>query len=389
LVEDETSLVHNVAEHELSVRESRMRAITEQLYVRSSIGNTYVPAPEPDVQTVQAALPDDTLLVEFYYDGMAHFEAFVIDRTGIEVYSLPVTVSRLQSMLDKLQFNIRCATTEGPQTNAAHNLTQIARRLGHELYVALMARFADRLRDLRRIVIVPYRMLHYVPFNLLFTGQSYLVERCEVVVLPAASLLVRAAPRREKRALVMAHSNGGKIPQTLAEAAVVHGMFPGQLHLDDCARRSLLASPAAQILHIASHGKHRLDHPDLSYILLADGQLYSDDLLQYDLSYELVTLSACETGRVAAAPGEELIGLGRGILYAGAGALVSSLWRVDDICTVRLMECFYRCLETGHSKAAALRNAQMALLHESTPRMHPAFWGAFQLIGNADPLSQL
>ncbi len=239
------------------------------------------------------------------------------------------------------------------------------------------------------MILVPYRALHYVPFNLLHSGEQYLIEQHEVVILPAASLLVRAAPRREKRALVLAHAGNGNIPQTHAEAAAVHALFPGDLHLDDGARRPVLAAPAGQILHIAAHGKHRLDHPDLSYVLLADGQLYSDDLMQYDVSYELVTLSACETGRVAAAPGEELMGLGRGILYAGAGALVSSLWRVDDLCTVRLMECFYRLLEVGHSKAFALREAQMTLLHESTPPMHPAFWGAFQLIGNADPLSQL
>jgi CHAT domain-containing protein/predicted negative regulator of RcsB-dependent stress response len=388
LSEGGPSIEPDVAAHELSVRESRMRAITEQLYIHSSIEKQYIPAAEPNLRMVQDSLPDDTVLIEYYYDGVAHFEAIVIGQTSIDRYLLPKTVSELQSLLDKLQFNIRCAITEGLQTSAAHDLAHMARQLCHELYSALLAPFAEHLRDLRRIVIVPYSTLHYVPFNLLYTGQRYLIEHCEVVVLPAAGLLARQAPQREKRALVIAHSNGGNTPQTLAEAEIVHGMFPGQLYLDDAARRTLLAAPAAQILHIASHGKHRLDHPDLSYLLLADGQLYADDLLQYDLSYELVTLSACETGRVTVSPGEELIGLGRGILYAGAGALVSSLWRVDDACTVQLMECFYHLLDKGQSKAAALQQAQMALLHDGSPPMHPAFWGAFQLIGNADPLSQ-
>ncbi|HEX9373941.1 MAG TPA: CHAT domain-containing protein, partial [Roseiflexaceae bacterium] len=113
---------------------------------------------------------------------------------------------------------------------------------------------------------------------------------------------------------------------------------------------------------------------------------FADDLLQHDLSYELVTLSACETGRAHVAAGDELIGLGRGFLYAGAGALLVSLWRVADDSTVVLMEHIYRALHTGASKAAALRQAQRAILAER-PGLHPAFWGAFQLVGDSHPLS--
>jgi CHAT domain-containing protein len=148
-----------------------------------------------------------------------------------------------------------------------------------------------------------------------------------------------------------------------------------------------MAEPT-QILHVCAHGQYRLDQPDLSYIQLSDGQLYADDLLQQDLSYELVTLSACETGRANVAGGEELIGLGRGFLYAGAGALVLSLWPVPDEITVRWMEIMYQALKEGSSKAAALRSAQMTILDED-PKLHPAFWGAFQLVGNPSPLSIL
>jgi CHAT domain-containing protein len=109
-------------------------------------------------------------------------------------------------------------------------------------------------------------------------------------------------------------------------------------------------------------------------------------LLQLDLSYELVTLSACETGRARPSGGDELIGLGRGILYAGAGALVASLWQVADHSTLSLMDSFYHHLAQGESKAAALRQAQCAALAGS-PELHPAFWGAFQLIGDARRLS--
>jgi CHAT domain-containing protein len=108
-------------------------------------------------------------------------------------------------------------------------------------------------------------------------------------------------------------------------------------------------------------------------------------MLQRDMSYELVTLSACETGRASVAASDELIGLGRGFLYAGAGALLVSLWQVADTSTLHFMERMYGALRAGSSKAAALREAQQFMLDRDR-MLHPAFWGAFQLIGDPDPL---
>jgi CHAT domain-containing protein len=83
---------------------------------------------------------------------------------------------------------------------------------------------------------------------------------------------------------------------------------------------------------------------------------------------------------------DELIGLGRGFLYAGAGALLVSLWPVADVSTLGLMERFYRALRAGESKAAALRCAQRMTLAEDR-HLHPAHWGAFELIGDPGALS--
>jgi CHAT domain-containing protein len=167
---------------------------------------------------------------------------------------------------------------------------------------------------------------------------------------------------------------------------MVQRLFSGTLCAGEAANRAALQTNPTQILHIATHGEHRLDQPDLSYLQLADGQLYADDTLQQDMSYELVTLSACETGRANVAASDELIGLGRGFLYAGAGALLVSMWQVPDISTLYFMERFYKALSTGHSKGSALRQAQQFMLAEES-WLHPAFWGAFQLIGDDCPLS--
>ena len=98
-----------------------------------------------------------------------------------------------------------------------------------------------------------------------------------------------------------------------------------------------------------------------------------------DVGASLVTLSACETGVSAVAPGDELMGLVRGFFYAGAPTLVLSLWTVDDEATAELMSDFYKQLLAGARPAAALRSAQ---LRQMRSRPHPFFWSAFILTGS-------
>jgi hypothetical protein len=381
--EGKTTIAPERAMAEVSTRERRMRAITEQLYLRS---------PEergrrlstPSLQAIQGAIGDGELLIEFYNDG-SRVWAFTLDAGSLEVRQLPTSVAALDQLGAQLGLNLSSALRFGAPTPPS--LAVLGDRLLQRLYAALLAPLAERMAGRRRLLIVPYGGLHALPFHLLHSGEGYLIDSYEVVNLPAAGLALHRAEQRAGGARVLAHSLQGRLPHVGAEAEAVRRLFGGSVYHDAGATRAALQAPPTQILHIAAHGEHRLDQPDLSCIHLADGQIYTDDLLQQDLSYELVTLSACETGRASVAPGDELIGLGRGFLYAGAGALIVSLWRVPDESTAALMEHLYAGLRSGASKAAALRAAQLAL-RAAQPRLHPAFWGAFQLVGDARPLSR-
>jgi CHAT domain-containing protein len=370
---------------QLPAVERRMRAITEQLYLHSGEHTPASYAAVPSLADIQGTLEDGTVLLEFYNDN-GHLLAFTLDRAGLAVHPLPLTGVALNRLLAQLQFNLACALKVDVDSPATRNLTGPARQLLQRLYAGLLAPLASRIAGAQRLVVVPYGALHYLPFHLLYDGVQYLIENYEVVVLPAAGLATRRGPRRDPGALILAHSWNGHLPQTLREAEIVAGLVGGTHLRNDAATRAALLAPPRQVLHIAAHGEYRIDQPELSYIELADGQLYTDDLFQRDLSYELVTLSACETGRANVAAGDELIGLGRGFLYAGTGALLVSLWRVSDATTVTLMEAVYRGLMAGLSKAAALREAQLTILRDDAQR-HPAYWGAFQLVGDAAPLS--
>jgi len=133
------------------------------------------------------------------------------------------------------------------------------------------------------------------------------------------------------------------------------------------------------VLHLACHGNFRLDNPLFSSLHLADGWLTVRDVYRLNLTCcELVTLSACETGVNALAPGDEWLGLARGFFSAGAPALLVSQWIVDDEATAGLMVDFYSRLRAGVGPASALRYAQCKMLEE---KPHPYFWAPFVILG--------
>ncbi|MCB0005204.1 MAG: CHAT domain-containing protein, partial [Anaerolineales bacterium] len=136
-----------------------------------------------------------------------------------------------------------------------------------------------------------------------------------------------------------------------------------------------------------THGEFRADSPLFSGLALADGWLNTLDVFNTRLRASLVTLSACQTGRNVVAGGDELLGLMRAFLSAGAASLISSHWAVDDRSTAALMATLYRQLFAGAAKADALRQAQLELIREPVEGyQHPYFWAPFYLVGDPGAL---
>lgn len=251
------------------------------------------------------------------------------------------------------------------------------------------------VRDLApgRLLIVPHKSLHYLPFAALRSDAGYLLERWSLRILPSAGVLpfLPATATGYGNSLTLFGNpdlgdSSRDLPsaQQEAEAIAAGTSSTDRLHLRNAASKSVFLREAgkASALHIASHGEFRGDQPMQSALYLApdagnDGRLTVADLYQLRLHSQLVVLSACETGLGAIASGDDVVGLVRGFLYAGAGAIVSSLWQVDDVATAELMTRFYAALPTQDSQEA-LRQAQLATLQRYP---HPFYWAAFFVTG--------
>jgi tetratricopeptide (TPR) repeat protein len=335
-----------------------------------------------DVGRLRVDLGTETALVEYTsLDGQ--LLAFVVTDEGVRLVRELGREEEVSAALTQVRFQVD-ALRYGSERMRRH-LPLLTERVRHHLgalYDLLLAP-VEGLIGGRRLVVVPHRTLHYVPFHALHDGRGYVIQRREVCYAPSAVVLRHclARPHTEWRRALIVGVPDEEIPHVREEVSTLAPLFPEAVALMD-ERATLEAvraeAPHADVVHLACHGQFRPDNPLFSSLRLADGWMTVRDASSLELNCGLVTLSACETGMSAVVPGDELIGLARGFFSAGAPSLLLSLWTVSDEATARLMSRFYARLGAGERPASALRQSQCELLEEQP---HPFFWSPFVLLG--------
>ena len=305
------------------------------------------------LDSIRASLPPDAALVE-YFSLKDQFIAAVVTHDDLKI--VPLTpVSRVINLLRMLHFQISKFKL-GPDYARTFEKSMLGvvqahlRQLYEEVFAPVRA-----LVSARHLVIVPHGVLHYLPFHALLDDTGYLIDSFTISYAPSASIFTHC---QEKAA----HTSGpslvlgipdARAPLILEEVRAVAEIVPdAELFVGVQANEQVLRERGSQsrLLHIATHGKFRQDNPMFSGIRLGDAYLNLYDLYQLKLNAELVTLSGCATGMNVVTPGDELLGLIRGLLYAGAHSLLLTLWDVHDQSTSEFMTRFYRRFQDGQGK---------------------------------------
>jgi CHAT domain-containing protein/tetratricopeptide (TPR) repeat protein len=347
----------------LGTRSGRQRAVAARLDSYQFINPR---AKTMTLAEISALLPMDAALLEYYFLGK-DLLVWVITRAGIQMsYSAEVDSKALERQI--WEFHRACEARD-PIDQASNELANL-----------LLVPFNDVIQTHSHLLIVPYGAMHVLPFHVLPWHGKPLVSTHRLSYLPSASSLrflgiigkavscgrllavgnpVRMACRPPLGGVLEPQE---PLPATAAEAAFVAGIFPqGKALVGDKATKPTVTANLQDysILHFATHGHLSKDAPMLSSLLLADGEALSVyELMGLRLNADLVVLSACETGRGHATGGDDVLGLTRGLLAAGARAAVVSLWPVNDVSTALLMGEFYRRVRAGDPPAKALQVAQ-------------------------------
>ncbi len=383
------------ARHRIWQLEQQITKLWHQLLIHNADYAQDAALSQVRAESPQPWLDEDTLLLE-YFIARDQLVAFLIDHRSVLAIPLKAKPADIRKLLGMLALNNR--TLPWAPRERQHLLARNAQGLLLKLYRSLIHPIADHIQHYARLIITPHGNLHYLPFHALFDGERYLIETHEVSYLPASSLLrfcIRPRASHEERILSYGFSNHGLLPKAVEEARMVADIMHGHAFIEDEATiaRVKESAPHAQILHFASHGEFRTENPLFSGILLADGWLTALDIFNLRLETSLVTLSACETGQHRIGGGDELIGLTRSFLYAGAASLLLSYWQIPDAIAYDFIHDFYQQLAAGKRKATALRHAQLALLNRGREErtstqhyQHPFIWASFFLMGSPHQL---
>ena len=334
-----------------------------------------------DIPTLRAALPENGALIE-YYIARGELYAFRLDRHTVEVRNLG-SVTAVSELHRKLRFQFGKFRVGGDYMARFGKMFQAqALMLLEELHAALI-RDLEVGEEIEHLVIVPHGFLHHIPFHALYDGERFLIDTLSVSYAPSATVFqlcaVRAG-RADERSLVIGVPDE-RAPRILDEARAVAEILPNsRLLLSEEATRERLSElgDGCRFVHIATHGLYRKDNPMFSALQLGDTRLSLLDLYDLKLEAELAVLSGCGTGLSDVQGADELVGLTRGLLFAGARSVAATLWDVNDESTAEFMRHFYGSLTEEREPAGALQHAMLSL-RESYP--HPYYWAPFVLTG--------
>jgi CHAT domain-containing protein/tetratricopeptide (TPR) repeat protein len=371
---------------QLTDLENRFTLLREREGLANSRASQAVVLEPPMLGDLQASLKKldpNAVLIE-YSMLPDRITAFLIGPASFQQVTWKADVDALENDLRELRGLFE-------DQNSAQELGPLLARIAQTVWQPVAGKLPS---GTRRLVIAPTGFLNYLPFQTLpFSGGPQLIDRFTISYLPSAStlmLLGGAAPLKGDLflgALGSVQVEGAPpLPGTTAEVDGIARVYPGatlikeQALTHDAALQALLDH---QAVHFATHGIYDVHAPLFSALLTspASGQparvsLY--ELTGMQLKAKLVVLSACESGTGKLMQGDEISGLARTILSAGAKTVVSSLWDVDDASTALLMQQFYAGLHKGKSPAAALRAAAL-VVRKKYP--HPMFWAPFVVTG--------
>lgn len=311
------------------------------------------------IQNILASFSKETGLVEYFVTEQETY-IFVVSKNGLYVKHVPVTAEKIRQQVIEYYMQLdHYDLKKGPEGA----WLELSKNL-----------LIDYFNKFELIYFVPYGIIHYIPLQSLILNGEPLIKNHAIAYLPNASLL-RTCLNRGSGQLKTCASFGVDFED---EAKEVAELFGTPVYLGPDANRAKIREQCHKdILHFSCHGQFDPKEPLSSMILLGDGELSAREIFSLKFYSELITLSACETGINQRSRGDELVGLTRAFLYAGAPSLLVSLWRVSGQSTKELMVDFYRQLQ-HHDKATALRIAQNNLMQKYP---EPYNWAPFILIG--------
>jgi CHAT domain-containing protein/uncharacterized protein HemY len=313
---------------------------------------------------------------------------FLLTRDKIKVIKVPLP-AKFDDLLTKTSQSLSNRYSE----NYLENLEEL-----HKLLISPLEKEIQATKP-KQISIIATGKLRYIPFEALYDGNQYLIEKYPIIYLTrlsSRSLQITTTSNTPTARKVLAFGNPKpKSPFSLngteSEVKAIIPIFPeSEYFINNKATLSNFKTQISRfsILHLATHGCFQKGE----CTLITGGKLKENTLLFADKSWhiqdagllglqnvELITLSACQTALNTNSNGEEISGLAYLFERAGSKAVIASLWSAADEETKEIMVEFYQNLKQGMRKDEAFRQGKLSQIKNN---VHPFYWSPFVLIGD-------
>ncbi|MFL5802923.1 MAG: CHAT domain-containing protein [Roseiflexaceae bacterium] len=364
------------------VERARSRAFLDMLARKSPELYESFDQPVATLAEIQAQLPADALLIEYYTTGVLPAGEHLIhklEETNVQLFRQLILAPRIVIFVLTCDgFEVREAQLDPNLFRPPPDEIRPGHRWLHErklraLYDYLIGPVHDLLVGRRQVFLIPHGPLHHVPFLALRgpDGRYLLDQDGPIVALaPSATVLVRnclARPQVAGGAFLALGYNDERVALRHAEseARAAARMMGGEAWTGSAPKSDSLMAVSMELrgLHVAGHAVYRPHDPLDSYLSLGLDDRLSARVIMHELNLRpgLVSLSACTSGLTQVVPGDEILGLLRAWLYAGATTVVCALWDAADIVARVMMERFYVALSAGASPGVAFRDAVVAV----------------------------
>lgn len=330
--------------------------------------------------------------------GDPRLSIWVIPEQGrIEAVSLPLDREDLQRTVTDLGILLeKTSSADGDASRIGSLLSKL-----HDLLIGAIPAGLLPVSPEQVVTLIPHEELFQVPFAALQDAQGRsLIEKHPLVYGISIAALKHTAAGREKlpprKPRLLALVNPAPMPRRKDGTAFaplrllehdfsrISGFYPkaDQLVLKGKAATEaalLEHAPEYSTLYLVTHGYLDPD-PLASYVALAGGSLEVPEVFRLDLQADLVILWACQTG-LGRPSADGVMGLSRAFTWAGASALMSSLWSITEQETFFQMYAFHHFWrKEGRSKAQALRLAQLEASRRHSEQ--PWLWSGLVLYGD-------
>ncbi|MFD2551758.1 CHAT domain-containing protein [Bizionia sediminis] len=337
---------------------------------------------------LQRFLKPDTALISYFYGNDA-------------IYSIVITKKSksLHQLKRDAQVDERIISVYNMLNNPKSDIHELNNK-SFQVYSQLVAPSLDAISE-KNIIIITDGLLNYLPFSGLSTtgAAKYLVANRAISYVNSATLLQQLSYKKPLNTNVLAFApsfdgpnsnNLLALPNNKKEATNILNYFSGKTLTDNQATLQNFNKISADygILHFATHAILDDKNPEYSYLAFqpdsTNNLLYVSDLYNLNTNTSLVTLSACESGLGDLKRGEGFISLARGFYFSGAKSIASTLWKINDGSSLKIMDVFYKNLSEGADKNTALQKAQVSFIHANNQNAlsHPYYWSGFVISGN-------